>query len=164
MIGGFALIGIVVLGVFLWRRRGKHQSPTPATIDMCEEQHTIPYDYNPHIQDPETDPFRQAQSQSQSSIVRPAMPPVQGGMILSSKAREAARNPMNRILSDRVASGPSSDTPISSRDTPETSSSNAIDISAPSVQGLRTEVENLRRAMEEMKADRMEAPPGYHDI
>ena len=150
------MIGVVVLGAFLWKCRRKYQFPATDMVDMSELM--VPYDYNPQPQEPGTIPFRQLQPQFWSPLVLPTPPLRQGGMILSSKAREAARNLTHRRLSDRVTSVPSSDTPLSSQDPPETSSSNALGISTPSVQGLRTEVENLRRAMEDMQAERMEAP------
>ena len=169
VIGGLTLIGIVVVGVFLWKRRGKH-FPAPAATDMredrFEEQTMIPYDYNPHEQsrEPETVSLQQAQLQSQPALVRP-IPLVQGVMIPSNKAREAASNARSQTPSNRVSSGPSGSNPIPNRESPRaTSSSNTTRISTTAVQGLRADVENLRRAMEEIQAERMEAPPGYHDI
>ena len=169
VIGGLALLGVVVLGAFFWKRRIKHQFPSHDKVEMqgdvLERPMTVPYNYNPYEQQqgPESAPLRQVQP-SQSSVVLPTVA-TQGGVLASSKAREAAGYLSHRTLPSTVSSsGPSSSGPASSREPPtEASGPTVAHISPTEVQGLRAEVENLRRAMEEIQAERMEAPPGYHD-
>ncbi|KAJ3489051.1 hypothetical protein NLI96_g2424 [Meripilus lineatus] len=183
-IGGLALVGIAVLGAFLWRRRARRlNSETPDGMREAgiAEPFPIPYDYNPHQDQQQYSPYRNQQQQqqqlqqqhdlssqathaepSQSSLALP-----QTGVILSSKAREAAGYLPQRSLPSNVSSGPAttSTAPASSREPPsEASGHSAAPVSPSQVEGLRAEVENLRRVMQEMRAERLEAPPNYHDI
>ncbi len=172
IIGGLALISIVVLGAFLWRRRAARQfSPTKAsTYDAGIEPEAVPYDYNPYAgasQNPLLNSLTQPQPQFSES---PSAPPVTlgvSGIISSSKAREAAGYLTHATPPSTVASGPSSSTgPASSREPPTEFSTPSVgpNVSPLDVAGLRVEVENLRRVMQEMQIGQLEAPPGYNDI
>ncbi len=81
----------------------------------------------------------------------------------SSKAREVA---LNRTHHYAPSVAPSSNVgsqtgSVSSRDLLSPGSSASHSISPTDVLGLRAEVENLRRVMQEIRADRFEPPPEY---
>ncbi|KAI1795667.1 hypothetical protein LXA43DRAFT_731775 [Ganoderma leucocontextum] len=97
-------------------------------------------------------------SDSYESTVSPSRAP-------SSKAREVARNRThNYAPSVATSSNLGSQTgSVSSRDMLSPGSSGSHSISPTDVLGLKTEVENLRRVMQEMRAERFEPPPEYFE-
>ena len=90
-------------------------------------------------------------------------PPV----VVSSKARERALNTHHHYAPSTItdSSGPGSEIApsASSRDplSPSSGTRSAASISPTEVLGLRAEVENLRRVMQEIRAERFEPPPEY---
>ncbi|KAJ3474823.1 hypothetical protein NLI96_g12236 [Meripilus lineatus] len=176
-IGG---LGIAILGAFLWRRGARRlnvNSHTPNGIQEARiaEPFPIPYDYNPYQDQQQCSPYRDQQQQQQhglsSQVTRaePSQSPLalpQTGVILSSKARAAARYLLQRSLPSNISSGPAttSTAPASGREPPlEASGPSVAPVSPSQVEGLRAEVENLRRVIQEMRAERLEAPPSYRD-
>nr|VWP00989.1 Uncharacterized protein [Ganoderma boninense] len=84
-------------------------------------------------------------------------------LVPSSKAREAALNrTQHYVPSAATDSNVGSQTgSSSSRDLPSPGSAASQAISPTDVLGLRAEVENLRRVMQEIRAERLEPPPEY---
>ncbi|KAJ3489039.1 hypothetical protein NLI96_g2399 [Meripilus lineatus] len=179
-IGGLALIGIVILGAFLWRRGARRlnvKSHTPNGIQEARiaEPFPIPHDYNPHQDQQQCSPYRDQQEQQQhdlSSQVTRAEPSQsllalpQTGVILSSKARAAAEYLLQRSLPSNISSGPAttSTAPASRREPPlEPAGPSVAPVSPSQVEGLRAEMESLRRVVQEMRAEQLEAPPSYRD-
>lgn len=160
VIGGLAIM-ICVVGAFLWRRRATRPSSMQNKTDKVEnEPMTVPYDYNPFTE------MSQNPMPSQSSLPLPAVPN-QSGVILSVKAREAAGYLNHRTPPSTLDSDPTSTSAEFRRPAPASGrapSSETPRVSTSDVSGLRHEVENLRQAMQELQAERLGAPPGYHDI
>lgn len=174
VIGGLAIVAIIFVAVYFWRHRARHQFPAPTKLRMMEEAGieeplTVPYSYDPSTNRSESHhhvPFGQSQpSESSYSVITP-IPPPGTGIITSSKEREAyGTYQTHRSLPSIPFSqaGASSIQPPTTRGPTSDASGSSPLVSPSEVAGLRAEVENLRRVMQEIQEDRMEAPPGYHD-
>ncbi len=165
VVGGLALISAVVLGAFLWRRRAKRQSSAETRMrEAGIEPQTVPYNYEPCTETSQNSRGQAQPSQSSSSI---PVAPSQSGTILSTKAREAAGLQTQQTPPSTIAGAPgtSAASVVSGgASTGSAAPSGAAAVSPLDVVGLRVEVENLRRVMQEMQVDRLEAPPGYQDV
>lgn len=130
------------------------------------EPEAIPYNYDPSTETPQNPVLEPLiRPLPQPPVIVPVAP-VQG-VISSSKTREAAGylihpTPPSTLGSDPglrtgsvVSGGPS---------TGSTAPSAVLPVSSMEVEGLRVEMENLRRAMQELQGDRLDAPPGYQDV
>ncbi|EMD37588.1 hypothetical protein CERSUDRAFT_114227 [Gelatoporia subvermispora B] len=157
VVGGVAVIGFAVIGILLWRRRLRQMSdegekadhsvgsPEPfpySTMASLPPSSSQPVDI-PGPSTHENPAYGQAVSIAPTSKMRELM--------LNHSEAQRRPNPTSS-----AASG--STQPASSREPP---SSNSGGLSPSEVSELRTEVENLRRVMQEIQADRMEPPPGY---
>ncbi len=170
VIGGLALITAITLGAFLWRRRSRNYLPTKAGIQKSGiDPEAVPYDYNPSAGTGiYQNPHGGTQTPRSSSSLPVAF--IQSGVILSTKAREAARNRTRQTPPDTLISVPSTSTALATSREPPTDPEPSTPIGAAprmsslDVVGLRIEVENLRRAMQDIQIDRLEAPPGYQDV
>lgn len=170
-------IALVVASVLLWRRRKRQQHGPYYEKDYVEAQ---PFGTSGNIVSYHdlTLTGSQLPSDPESAVVgQPPLPPPPAvnphsthSSGLSAKAREAmmgARFTTNPIPSGTVPSAPasssaySSTSPASSREPLTEAGSPVTNLSQSDVQGLRMEVENLRRVMQEIQADRVEAPPSY---
>lgn len=174
VVGGLGLIALAVLAFFFWRRRQRARASESTAklyeIDEMETQfeptpnpaialYSLPADHSTsrdHL-----DPERR---QSHDAYLSPVpMTSAGDSQPRLTKAQEAARHryqPSGYTLatSDTTSSAPHSNPASNSG----SSGQEPPSVVSPSeVQGLRTEVENLRRAMDEMQMERIEAPPSY---
>jgi len=163
VVGGLGLIAIIVLAFVFWRRRQRRKFAFGGRMDMDEMATSSPpvagvtiYSLDAH-----RDSLQRLNPEGRESrdIITPGVTTTTDTRI--SKAREAAldRYPQPPIpvsttsATDFSGSGSGSSPPASSREPPTTI------VSPTEVQGLRVEVENLRRAMQEIQADRIDLPP-----
>lgn len=156
-LGGLIVIGIGMLGGYMWRRRGNHLLNSD---DMCEvdtaEPFATPYEY---------DPYRGQQSRGSDGQA-----PQADGVKPSSKARAEALLLAQRLLpADVSARDPAVPSIPSStqRESPiamQTADPGIPQVSPSQVAELRAEMENLTRVVREMQIERMEPPPNYSDI
>lgn len=185
VVGGLVLVVVVALGVLLWRRRKRRQQA--AYYDKNYHVEAQPFGTSGNVvsytdltltgtplrSDPEGITLIQSSAPQNTTVYNPTLNPQDQSHPpgLSSKAREAmmgARfttnpNPSGSVPSAPSTSAYSSSGPGSSRDAPTEVGSPDTNLSQSDVQGLRMEVENLRRVMQEIQADRVEAPPSYAD-
>ncbi|OBZ70559.1 hypothetical protein A0H81_09078 [Grifola frondosa] len=166
---GVALLVLVGLAAFLFRRRSRNKASftDKGTFDPPFQNQPIPYQYTPANLPTETT----SGSISTQNVNFEQPPPI--AVIVPSKMRERELNmpqphvenptPSASVSGPRTTSSryTESSGPASSRDPLSPSSSQAL--SPTEVIGLRTEVENLRRVMQEIRAERLEPPPGYID-
>jgi len=147
VIGGIAALGFAFLAMFLFWRRKRQSTARDQRLDADKmptygvEPAPFPYPY-------ETSPSLPAQSIGTSSAS------TQQPLIMSSKLREYLRS------QERAAPAPESHEimgPASDRE----SSSNTGSLSPNEIVGLRTEMENLRRVVQELHSERLQAPPEY---
>ncbi len=85
---------------------------------------------------------------------------------MSAKARERALNQTpnyaaSAYTESSATQSASSRDPLSPRSRSTRTGDGSVSISPTDVIGLRTEVENLRRVMQELRAERFEPPPEY---
>lgn len=168
-VGGFLIF--LGLGIFFWRRhkQTEHFDGEKGILGFgASDQTTTPIPYNyarrelPPLPPQETTPLATTSpSVSQADLYT---------NMASSKAREAAIAAA-QVMGHRPAQPSSSFTalsdPPSSREPPSAPASSsgggsAAQLSPSEVQGLRNEVENLRRVMEQFQDGRLvEPPPEY---
>ena len=176
VVGGLLFIALVLAGVLFWRKRKRQQQNAPYyDKDYVEAQ---PFGTSGNVVS-YTDLTLTGGSQPRTDIesatvVRPGLPPSlrdeqEHSSGLSAKAREAmmgARFTTNPTPSTTYPSPPASNSAYSSSGAPssrEPPTEAGSPLSHSDVQGLRMEVENLRRVMQEIQAERVEAPPSYAD-
>ncbi len=168
VIAGIVGLGIIIfLAIFFWRRSREEPGDTieKAVIEPADTvPAAFPYQSTPY--EPPTEAFQP---------MRNAQMPVESGDIdlspvrsyPSSKARLAALPSTPRRTPPASSSAYStSDQTASSREPPSRATSSrsrttASPISPQEVQGLRVEVENLRRVMQSFQNDRLDPPPEY---
>ncbi|TCD59771.1 hypothetical protein EIP91_011516 [Steccherinum ochraceum] len=172
VVGGVGLIALVAAAFFLWRRRQRNKSRLSMDMDMDQPSAAYPpvtvyhlprgrsssEPLSPHLRDSSSDFLARSTTTSTA---------VSNTVARSSKAREAAREReiANRIPPSTPSASAYSNSNTdssgggSSREPPTTIGGSTV--SHTEVQGLRDEVENLRRAMQEIQAERVEAPPMY---
>ncbi|KZT10664.1 uncharacterized protein LAESUDRAFT_643335, partial [Laetiporus sulphureus 93-53] len=148
VVGGVAGLAIVLLAIFLWRRRSRSTSQLLEKDLVTDHPEPVPFPYN-------ATPYGSNEQTGAESTHNP--PP-----LMPSKLREhlnlTSHGEQHADGSMVSTSAYTSTAPASSQEPPST------DVSVPSASemlSLRTEVENLRRAMQEIQADRIEAPPSY---
>ncbi|KAI0088041.1 hypothetical protein BDY19DRAFT_1057674 [Irpex rosettiformis] len=169
VIAGIVGLGILIfLVIFFWRRSREEQGDTIEKA-IIQPGDTVPevFPYNsvtPHEQLPQaSQPTFSTQSPADSNEL--GSTPV--GMFPSSKARSRALPPTPRSTPPMSSSAYStSDQTASSREPPSRATSSrsrapTSPISSHEVQGLRVEVENLRRVMQSFQNDRFDPPPEY---
>lgn len=173
VVGGLGLIALALLALFFWRRRQRARASesTAKLYDIDEVDSQFQPTPNPAIAlyslpaDHSTSRDHLDPEGRQSHDVYPS--PVPMTTVTSparlTKAQEAARRrhqpsgyttTTSDMMSSAPHSNPASNSGSSDREAPSV-------VSPSEVQGLRTEVENLRRAMDEMQMERIEAPPSY---
>lgn len=168
VVGGLGFLLMVGLAVWFWRRRSR------TAYDGAEIEHrgvgaTTPYQlpsgrYETYI--PEQPMSQTISTPRLDSNGRPSMTTGET-LSLGSKAREAMQG--NQSLSGPPASSsiPSrsaySSPPASSQSPPSDVVSPVTQLSATDVAGLRQEVEQLRRVMQEIQLTTNEAPPSYNE-
>ncbi len=128
------------------------------------ELQSVPYDYEPYT---ETSQLFHGQNQSSQSPSSIPVAPIQSGIILSTKAREAVG--FQTQQTPPSTSGPSTSAALEVGGGAPTGSiapMGAANVSPLDVVGLREEMENLRRVVQEMQVDRLEPeePPEYQDV
>ncbi|KAH9951526.1 hypothetical protein B0H21DRAFT_684389, partial [Amylocystis lapponica] len=155
VVGGVASLGIIAFVVFLFHRRRSHESPATIEkfLDTNARHEPLPYEITPFAQDSVTVPL---------SVGEQTAPPTNAA---SEKVREyfesrAIAPPIEASTSTPTPSAFSVSAPTAPSDNPSSGSSAPL-VSPTELLGLRTEVENLRRVMQEIQADRIEAPPEY---
>ncbi|EED84532.1 predicted protein [Postia placenta Mad-698-R] len=145
VVGGVFALGLILVAILLWRRRTRVVSRRDKDyVIENPEPLAFPYESAPFVPSREAEP-------------RGPTPPV----MMSSKLREHLRGQQHQ--STPSSSAYSITAPGSSREPPSTlgTGSDVASLSPNEIIGLRTEVENLRRVMQELHADRLEAPPEY---
>ncbi|PCH43427.1 DUF1793-domain-containing protein [Wolfiporia cocos MD-104 SS10] len=157
-IGGLACI--LLLGLFFWRR--SHREGGTEKDGDPETHEADPFMYQPA-------PVIPAATITSSNTSLEQQPPV----AMSTKMREylasqrrtrtaPAPAPASNASEQASASAYTSTAPASSQEPPTSPGSADAAMSSTEIIGLRTEVENLRRAMEELREERiMDAPPEY---
>lgn len=161
-VGGAALI--VAAAFFWWRRRRARTSEVVYEKASVQESRIISpeaFPYNSTANEPAA-PTTTDQTQSADTSEQQQPPAVP---LMSTKLREHLRQ-----LQPQTPSGTGSASTSSGAQTQTSGSRYSVDPpttvgTSPSARselhGLRTEVENLRRYMEELHAHPMEAPPSY---
>ncbi|CAL1707175.1 unnamed protein product [Somion occarium] len=157
VVGGVVLIAFIVVGALFWRRRRRQQY---AMYSDKVYLHSQPIDEPPVII-PYTD-LTLSSTQLPSSDNGETQDSPLGTMARPSKAQEAGLTSAAYKPSPPASSSYSA-APSSSREPPTEVTSPTTNVSNSDVLGLRVEVENLRRVMQEIQADRIEAPPSYAD-
>jgi len=145
VVGGIAALGLVFLAMFLFWRRKRQSAERTQRLD---EDNMQAYRVEPAPFPYETSPSFSAQSIGTGSAS------MQQPLIMSSKVREYLR------AQERAAPAPES-REIMEPPSTRGSSSNTGSLSPNEIVGLRTEVENLRRVMQELHSERLQAPPEY---
>ncbi|KAF7794738.1 hypothetical protein EIP86_005876 [Pleurotus ostreatoroseus] len=148
-VGGAALFGLI--GFMYWRRRhNRSVSPETGNVDLITEPEPFAYRPTPN-----------PSAMTESSLRR-------FEMVAAAKSREATSNTASETQPTPSASAYTSTSAVTSSGNPSatepTMSPTSSDVTALShsdVQGLRTEVANLRRVMESLQEARYEPPPGY---
>ncbi|KAI0358680.1 DUF1793-domain-containing protein [Trametes cingulata] len=188
VVGGIAAVALVALGVFLFLRKRRHErSSELEKIEIVEEPHRpalSPYNYDPH----ESLPVLHSANALESGFLAHEMvrsdtalvPPAPEGLAAarSSKLRELSLNARlayapsvsgssntashtgSASSRDPLSPGESRTTRSGSRTTVSRTAGSSS-VSPTEVLGLREEVENLRRVMQELRAERLEPPPEY---
>ena len=162
IIGGLAGLGLlVILGLYLRRRsRAEDDIAEKAEVDPAQTTfRPVPYEYTPY--QPPSNGVQEVPATDVSSE------PNQPSQPAPSKAREAAfpatpvrRTPPTSTSGFTTTSGAASSIEPPST-APTSSRSGTSPISPQDVQGLRAEVENLRRVMQSFQNDRLDPPPLY---
>lgn len=177
VVGGLALIALALLAVLFWRRRRRILSPSPSEGKIENLDNEFRPTPNPAIAvyslplGGTRTQLNNAGTQSREMLATtPATTTVTSSESRSSKAQEAARgryqtspsSPLTGNTTTPSASSYSNPVSNSGSSNPPSSREPPSDIvSSSDVQGLRAEVANLRRAMEEIQLERTEAPPSY---
>ncbi|PIL35879.1 hypothetical protein GSI_01539 [Ganoderma sinense ZZ0214-1] len=169
VIGGLAVVGVAIFVIILRkRRRQQYEQGEKPELEEQEPHHPTLAGYYPHSPSSEYTPV--ARSDTTAGFAGVGTAEMGMGMGAgrccqsSSKAREAALNRTHHYApsvatSSNVGSqtgSASSRDPLSPR-----SGTGSGSISSTDVLGLRAEVENLRRVMQEIRAERLEPPPEY---
>ncbi|KZT72217.1 hypothetical protein DAEQUDRAFT_763324 [Daedalea quercina L-15889] len=162
-VGGAALI-ILAFFFFWWRRRKARVAGVPYEKTGVDESRIVSPDPFPYNNAPSTQPTTTDRSQSMDTAVETATqaPPVP---LMSTKLREHLRYMQPDTPAGVGSSSSGSRTQTSgsstrySEDPPTTLGLSTSPRSE--IHGLRAEVENLRRYMEELHAHQLEAPPSY---
>ncbi len=142
-----------------WRRSRspKYDSPEKAEVPRDETPRPFPFAY----------PSPQGTAEQTASLPVSQMQAVPVTSIVSAKMREYTRHANQYSQSTPSSAYTSSTDPSSSRVPPTVVSdssqtgSGSSPLSPQDVQGLRSEVENLRRVMESIQNERLEPPPSY---
>ena len=171
--GALAIVGVIVaIVVVLLRKRSRRQreheeEDTAEVAERAEHHPTL----TPYYRHPSSDFIPVSEStRSDSATAGFAglgagdMGTISPSPDLSAKARREAMS----VSSRRHYPAPSESVATSSNVGSQTGSASSRDllsprqsISATDVVGLRAEVENLRRVMHEIRAERLESPPEY---
>ncbi|KAI8993903.1 DUF1793-domain-containing protein [Trametes punicea] len=187
VVGGIIAAALAVLGMCLFlRRRRRHALHAGEKIVADGEPHRptlLPYTQFSSGSIPlyhggdaaEALPFAQANPSTSLEMVghtgphtlQPVEVPLPSSGNPTSKAQERSRNA--RLAYAPSASGPSNADSASSREplspgesrTTGSGTRSGASLSPTDVLVLRTEVENLRRVMQEIRAERLEPPPEY---
>ncbi|KAM5534565.1 hypothetical protein V8D89_011769 [Ganoderma adspersum] len=157
VIGGLAFVGIVVavFVVLRRRRRGQGEETEKAEVVRQAPPHPTVTPYHPVSTTGSTD--------TTAALAGIGPDPYESiGTIPSSKAK--ASNRVHHDLPSESVATTSSDFGsqtvfVLGRDPP--SPGVAQSVSSTDVMGLRTEVENLRRVIQDIRAERLEPPPEY---
>lgn len=134
----------------------------PVPYNYAREE-TLPWNASGSAPGPGSGPAQLQGSGSQAQLMTSAAISGSSG---TSKAREARHRPapsQGTNSAYTTGSGPtSSRVPTTTGSTSELNTVGSP-VSPSEVVGLRIEVENLRRVMQEFQVDRMEPPPTYHE-
>lgn len=158
VVGGLALLAIAVFGTLLWKRRSRKNGVQVDVHEAGNDPHLLPYSYNLY----DTPQPRTSESTG-PHVPLPSLPislaaPEIGGLIPSSKEREATNHLNRPTASPRSSNTNPVHTPSSTRGrSTEGSSSRAEQVA------LMEAVQSLQRTMAEIQAERvLEAPPDYY--
>lgn len=150
-LGGLALIGLVVLGVFLWKVRVRLRFNSPARDEAYEAGHAaVPPTY-----------LGYSPAQDQQGNQEPS-PTTQPQSTTTVNNWQATRCLFRRTYQVHIPSRDpetTSTAPTHRREHPRVAS-----ISHSQVEGLRAQVADLQQTVLELQAERMEPPPNYGDI
>lgn len=161
----------MVLGAFYWRRRVSRRQFFPTKVSTHElgiEPETVAY-HSPYTETPQNlglDILAQPLL-PRASLSLPVTPDHQDDSRVSMKAREAAVHLTYLAPPNTTVGGQSLDITPAPSGEPQMepfTPSGASQISSLDVAGLRMEVENLWRVVQDIQVDRFEAPPGYQDV
>lgn len=185
MVGGVVVVALAAAGIFLFLRRRRRNHPVePEKVDMVSEPHRpalSPYAYSsedvrPTSYDtgrPEDGPMSQANASGLELLGSSAsLVPIPENSPLNSQSAKMREISLNARLAYAESVSGSSNTgsnagtassqdPLSPGEARSARSAGSGSLSPTEVLGLRAEVENLRRVMQEIRADRLEPPPEY---
>ena len=173
MIGGLAIIGIVVAMLVFLRKRRTGKDKETDTAEVAEHS----------SYDPTLTPYRQYRSSNYTPVPSLSNAATAGfagigagdigayeGVVVSSspdtstKARREATPTRPATRQPAPSESVATSSIVGSQTRSESSRdllSQRQSISTTDVVGLQTEVENLRRVMRDIRAERLEAPPEY---
>lgn len=145
-VGGLALILLAVLFIWRWKRQTRERTTKEDHDDILgnlERPEPFPYENSPFL------PLQDVGSNSASA---------QQTQPLSPKSTEHLQSQEQATL----PFAPSSTASAKTVSTPSVGTQSTAGLMSPAdIIGLRTEVENLRRVMQVLHAERLEPPPEY---
>ncbi|KAK7685151.1 hypothetical protein QCA50_011514 [Cerrena zonata] len=157
VVGGLALLLLVALGAFCVRRRNRTEIPYVEAFTTGPNIVTYEGLTLLNHQDPTLPPQRTQREEPSRPLGVSEKQAPDNSVSAPSSSREPPTTPS-------AVSGSSQNTGRSGRSGRSRgtdSRSNRSQLSATEVQGLRSEVENLRRFMQQIQVERIEAPPSY---
>lgn len=158
VVGGIAFFAFIIFAALLWQRRKRRQLAQRLEYELNTDGNypslVAPYSYQPQGQDQEQ---RLRASRSSHTLQETYSQP---GIIPSSKARLEAL-----LAAGGVSSNASSGCNDEEHGSSETGSVHAGRVGVPpEYLGLRVEVDDLRRVVQEMQTERLDAPPEYQVV
>lgn len=162
--GGIVFVAAIILVYVFWRRRARLQKDGPETgaRDILQSG-VVPYEYhNPGQADQDGHPTTSEASRSYPMLQGTNSVP---GVIPSSKERAATTQfDTPGFASASSASGSGPEGLGTTGFIPAVGLGHASAGPTLEYRGLQSEVDNLRRVVQELQTERFEAPPNYQDI
>ncbi|TFY62886.1 hypothetical protein EVJ58_g3577 [Rhodofomes roseus] len=156
VVGGVGGVALIIAAVFFWRRRRARAAQVAYEKTAIDDSAVVSPEPFPYATTPYAPP---AMDQSQTTDTLEQPPPIP---VMSTKLREHLRH-MAPVAPASSASGSGTRTSGSqySQEPPTTIGGSTSPSARSEIHGLRAEVENLRRYMQELHAQQLEAPPSY---
>ncbi len=154
VVGGLGGAALLALAAFLYRRRRHPRAVSPETgpVDLITQP--VPFPYDPPSRPPAMSEAAPLHGYGVGLGV-----PVSKAQEAAGAARPPQSTPSTSAYSSSSGAGSSRHLPVGAVVSPTSSADTGL--SHTDVQGLRTEVENLRRVMQTLHEASFEPPPGY---